>query len=633
MINPIQSFSPSPAHDAENDATTRGIGADYFHAFDHVVPPATPPMSTRRRALWQVLAVFTAALGFWYLEWRWTASLNQEALAFSLFVVSAETFMLLGTLLYFFDTWEEGDTPASPAPPDAGSAGLTGVDVPSVDVFVTTYDEDLAVLRATLADAQNVRVPRGWQMLIHVLDDGNRPHLRQLARDAGVNYIARETNIGFKAGNMRNALFLTEGDFIVVCDADTRLFPSFLENTLGYFREADVAWVQTPHWFYDIPQGQLWSETVPHWARPFAPIVEWVTGHTHRGTDPFLSGSMLFFDVIQRRRNRNGASFCCGAGSIHRREPLFEIALRHHRADRAELAKLNPETGSKGRSWTARLVPIQPFRFHVSEDIYTSMLVHSCRGDRWRSVYHPRIECKMLSPWSMDAWAAQKLKYAGGTIDLMVRANPVLSAGMNWRTKLHYAATFWSYLSAFVLLALLIAPMITLVTGIAPVAAYSTTFFLHLLPLLLVNEAALAVGSNKQDANQGRILALATLPMTLRAFLLVAGGRKVRFRPTPKVPVFRGALRFVWPHIVLLGVMLAAGFYGLWAHLQGSKEHSAALLIVNYFWLGWCALALLRAVSAALWRPVGVRNSRVTFTQSIKGTNLEEISHGQSARS
>ena len=47
----------------------------------------------------------------------------------------------------------------------------------------------------------------------------------------------------------------TSGEFIVICDADTRVFPTFLEHTLGYFRDPDVAWVQTPQWFYDIPEG------------------------------------------------------------------------------------------------------------------------------------------------------------------------------------------------------------------------------------------------------------------------------------------------------------------------------------------------------------------------------------------
>jgi len=65
-----------------------------------------------------------------------------------------------------------------------------------------------------------------------------------------------EVPIGFKAGNMRNAMEKTSGDFIVICDADTRIFPTFLVNNLGYFRDPKVAWVQTPQWFFDLPEGK-----------------------------------------------------------------------------------------------------------------------------------------------------------------------------------------------------------------------------------------------------------------------------------------------------------------------------------------------------------------------------------------
>lgn len=70
---------------------------------------------------------------------------------------------------------------------------------------------------------------------IHVLDDGKRAEMRRVAEQEGVNYLSRENNIGFKAGNLRNGLEHTDGDFIVICDADTRVFPSILTDTLGYF--------------------------------------------------------------------------------------------------------------------------------------------------------------------------------------------------------------------------------------------------------------------------------------------------------------------------------------------------------------------------------------------------------------
>ncbi|MEO0485187.1 MAG: glycosyltransferase [Pseudomonadota bacterium] len=587
---------------------------DYFRAFDHVRPPVLAPMTERRRLIWQLAAAFTLGLGAWYLHWRWTASLNPDALLFSAAVAGAETLAFLGTLLFFYDIWEEGDTPRAAPPRLPAEAALPPGAVLSVDVMVTTYDEDVAVLEATLEDAARLVVPPGWTVRTHVLDDGNRPLIEALARRFDVGYITRAGNRGFKAGNLRNALTLTDGEFVVICDADTRLFPTFLDHTLGYFRDPSVAWVQTPHWFYDIPEGEPRRGLMGR-------AIGWLTGDTRSGRDPYLSGSMMFFDVIQRRRNRHGASFCCGAASIHRREPLFLDALDQHRGDRGRQA-----FGAGLRRFAARMQPLQPFRFHVSEDIYTSILLHGDGGKdagaRWRSVYHPQVESKMLSPWSMEAWSAQKLKYAGGTLDLMLRVAPTALPKMPWKVALHYAATFWSYVSCLVLVVLLAAPVITLFTGLSPVATYSVTFFLHLLPVLLANELAFTLGAKGQDGHQGRVQSVATLPITLRAFWLVLRGKRVRFAPTPKIPLFSASLRFVWPQLLILAVMAVALGYGVAQHVLGSEAHSVPLLIVNAFWIAWCGSAFLRVVLAALWAPKGAQTS-ATSGATVK----KELSH------
>ena len=38
------------------------------------------------------------------------------------------------------------------------------------------------------------------------------------------------------------------------------------------------------------------------------------------GEDPLVNDPRIFYDILLRRRNWANASFCCGAGSIHRRE-------------------------------------------------------------------------------------------------------------------------------------------------------------------------------------------------------------------------------------------------------------------------------------------------------------------------
>jgi cellulose synthase (UDP-forming) len=253
------------------------------------------------------------------------------------------------------------------------------------------------------------------------LDDGKRPAMEAVAREEGVNYITRSDNVGFKAGNLRNAMSATSGDFILICDADMHPFPTFLEETLGYFRDPKVAWVQTPHWFYDIPPGvplpALLERRLGTFGRGIGRAFERIFGPVQIGEDPFANDPQLFFDVIQRRRNWANASFCCGAGSIHRREAVMEAALRQWSDQVAAAAGRNEKaarqlTGeaaimdsiSNAMRWQSALEEeFQPYKFHVSEDIYTSIVLHSDRERGWKSILHPVVQSKMLSPTIFSA--------------------------------------------------------------------------------------------------------------------------------------------------------------------------------------------------------------------------------------
>lgn len=573
----------------------------YFTAFMNRLPSRVTRLTGNRRTAWHVAAGMTIGLGVWYLFWRWTASLNAEAMLFSVAVVGAETMAFLGTLLFFFDIWDEGDTRMDP-PPDTGKdLGLEDAEDIHVNVIITTCDEDVELVRHSVHASMQLHVPERVKLTVLVADDGNRPDMQKMAQTENVGYFKREDNRGYKAGNLANVLFKSDADFVVICDADTRLLPSFLERTLGYFKDPDVAFVQVPHWFYDIPEGQKngdWLEQkLGRRARILAPFLQFLTGHDRFGKDPFLSGSDMFFDVIQRRRNRHNASFCCGAGSIHRTEAIFANALE-------EQGRMLLRTEKRlGFDSAPNLLPrldMQPFRYHVSEDIFTSLQQHT-KG--WRSVYHPERLTRMLSPWSMDAWAKQKLKYAGGTYDIMLHSDLIWRRGLPWRTRLHYMATFWSYLAVLWMPILFLAPMISLLTGLAPVDAYSIEFFLHLLPVLLVNELAMSLGCKGHDIHAGRILSLATLNIQLRAFAQVLRGQKPHFPPTPKNPVASGNLRHAMPALATLAVMAGVATYGIWAHYAGSPSHSLSLVVVNCFWLGLNAQAFARVALAAFWRP------------------------------
>ncbi|GGE54177.1 glycosyltransferase family 2 protein [Actibacterium pelagium] len=566
--------------DTTKDPATKVTTETYFRHFDNRMPPHFPAMKDWQESLWHLLAGLCIGLGVWYLHWRWTSSLNPDAMAFSVLIVGAETLAFLGLVLFFFDIWKEGDTPRKEPPATRQDAGLEGDGPIHIDVFLTTCDESAALLEASIQALKTLRVPRNMQLHTYLLDDGNRAEIAQLAQSHGVEYLTRKNNIGFKAGNLRNALFKTNGDFVVILDADTRVLPTMLENTLGYFRDPKVAWVQTPHWFYDVPGETKGSKL----------------------KDPFMANPNVFFDVIQRRRNRDHASFCCGAGSIHRREAIFHDALRQLGKDMDAYQKFLPETKDRAKA-SLRATPAQPFRFHVSEDIFTSILMHSDPQSGWKSVYHPQAEARMLSPWSVEAWTSQRLKYAGGTFDIMLNANPLWRKGMPLKTKLHYAATFWSYLSILWLSVLLMAPVLSLFTGVAPVNAYSLDFFLHLLPPLIMAEVATMVGCKGYNTTAGRLVTIGCLPLQWKALWLVLRGRKPRFPPTPKVPGLAGAAKRLIPNFIVLAIMAAAAVFGIIATLLELPGYTPSKTIVNIFWCSWNAFAVWMVVRLYWWSP------------------------------
>ena len=599
----------------------------YFTPFEDRRPEPPVPYSPAREMIWQFLATMTLVVGAWYLHWRWTESLNMDALWFAIPLVIAETCAFIGLILFTINLWATRDTPAQTPPflkGDCGADETAAKDPISVDIFFATYDEEEELVRLSILDAKRIKYPHPIDIRIHVLDDGRRDAMRAVAEEEGVNYISRENNIGFKAGNLRNALEKTSGDFVVICDADTRPFPTILENTLGYFRDPHVAWVQTPQWFFDIPAGrrlhEAWSDAAGPVGRGAARAIETICGPITLGKDPFDNDPKMFYDVIQRRRNAFNASFCCGAGSIHRREAVMEAALKAYanQIDKsvATIAKtvadeeLRNALAGEMRRVHAAETELTPYKFHVSEDIYTSIVLHGDKDRNWKSVFHPQVETKMLSPQDLQTWIVQRFKYAGGTLDIALHDNPLFRSGMSFGQKIMYAATFWSYLAGIWNTIFLAAPIIYLFSGVAPVSAYSSEFFVRILPFLILNELAMMAGSWGVENHRGKAYYLAFFPVNLRALWTVLKNEKIKFPTTPKERQDGTFLHLVRIQLAVILLTASAIAYGLFSWTQGGSYSELSALLANTFWGLNNILALMVIVKAAVWKP-GVPKSRV----------------------
>ncbi|WP_020610860.1 glycosyltransferase family 2 protein [Sediminispirochaeta bajacaliforniensis] len=261
-------------------------GARFWGCF----APSDDPRRIKTRVLgFRVLAAATIVLAFNYIIWRYTKSLNLNALWFAIPMVVAETYGIIESFLFIFMIWK----PASRRTPTALATG-------SVDVFIVTYDEPVELLRMTAEAAMNIR----WRdKSVFILDDGNRPAMARLADELGCSYITRGSEWESKprhakAGNINNALLQTSGEYILILDADQIPAPLIVEHTIGYFSDPEIAFVQTPQYFYNIPPG-----------------------------DPFGSDAPLFYGPIQQGKDGRNAAFFCGSNALLRREALLQLGL------------------------------------------------------------------------------------------------------------------------------------------------------------------------------------------------------------------------------------------------------------------------------------------------------------------
>lgn len=601
----------------------------YFSRFEGRAAPATKQPNPLIMGLWQFTAICTLVFGGWYLFWRWTESIDPNALWFSLPMAVAETLSWFGLMLMIYNLWDVRDYPQSRPPMRIGECERQPIDPNrgiTVDVFICTYSEDEELVRLSIRDAMAVRCPPGVTHKVHVLDDGSRALMRDVAIMEGANYITRATNVGYKAGNLRNGMDMTRGDFIAICDADTRLFPAFLEETLGYFRDPDVAFVQTPQWFYDLPEGETLEE---NWRRRFgraagsvAKAIERVFGQIRIDADPFVNDALIFYDIIQRRRNRANAAFCCGAASIHRREAVMAVALRAW-SEAVGRASSQKSPGLLARLWgkgsgddvdllerwqAAQSLELTPYKFHVSEDLYSTIVLHQDRVRRWKSVMHPTILSKMLSPQDLLTWTIQRFKYAGGSVDIFFNDNPIFRPGLSFGQRLMYLSTFWSYMSSIWGLMFIAAPIIYLYTGIGPVKSYSREFFFHLLPFLVSLELAMMFGHWGQSGHVSKVMSLASFNISLQAIWTVLRGKKISFPVTPKARQEGNFSALVWPHrtiIWLNNVGMVFALAMLYFNNIGvvSTGHTVGGMIANSVFVVYNNMAFGKMLKAARWRP------------------------------
>ncbi|WP_460366340.1 glycosyltransferase family 2 protein, partial [Actinocorallia lasiicapitis] len=172
---------------------------------------------------------------------------------------------------------------------------------PSVDVFLPVCGEPIEVIHNTWVAVRRVVENYPGKCVPYVLDDGASEELAAMAADFGFRYGSRENRGYFKkAGNLQFGFHSSDGDFILLLDADFAPRHDILNEVLPLM-DADptVGIVQTPQ-FFRVLDHQTWVE---------------------RGAG--ASQEMFYRSVQVTRQLRNG-SICVGSCAVYRRSALDE---------------------------------------------------------------------------------------------------------------------------------------------------------------------------------------------------------------------------------------------------------------------------------------------------------------------
>ncbi|MGB9739426.1 glycosyltransferase [Chloroflexus sp.] len=239
----------------------------------------------------------------------------------------------------------------------------------------------------------------------------------------------------------------------------------------------------------------------------------------------------------------------------------------------------------------------------VTEDMSTSMRLHACG---WRSVYHDEILAHGLAPEDLRSALQQRLRWAQGTIQVMLRENPLTLPGLSWGQRLAYFDTMWSYLSGVPTIIYLISPPLFLLFGLLPVNALSAEFFWRLVPYLLINQLLFAVISWGRPTWRGQQYSLALFPLWIKAVVSAAAnvwfGKKLGFIVTPKTRQtgrYFGLVRWQLAMMILLAVSIVVGLL----QLTLGWRNDGLPVLVNIFWAVYDLIMLSVVIDAALYQP------------------------------
>jgi cellulose synthase (UDP-forming) len=341
---------------------------------------------------------------------------------------------------------------------------------------------------------------RGGTVNVYLLDDAGRPELVELAERWGARYVHRDNNRAAKAGNLNQALSLLTAPFVAVFDCDHIPDPRFLEQTMGWMEDPDVALVQTPQYYSNAHEGVLAAAA--------------------------SSQQDLFFGPIARGKDSLGAMICCGTNFVIRRTALDDAGGFPEQA--------------------------------LTEDFALSIRLHE---SEWRTVYVNEVLARGLGPEDMSAYVSQQLRWSRGCLAAIGTA---IRARLPFRLRLQYLHASLFFLTGWTILLYVSLPAVRIFTGAQPFnGSTSSQMLLYFAPYYAISLVAVAAAGGGSYTFDAYCLFIANFWIQIVATVYVVTGTKLAWVVTSKEGSAGREPGSVIPAIVVvafLGLTVVFGF-------------------------------------------------------------------------
>jgi cellulose synthase (UDP-forming) len=497
-------------------------------------------MPNKGRQLLILLTIFSITR---HMLWRGMETITPEGtgnLIATWFLYTGELMAFVSLLLGYFQVW-------NPTNRVENAPHLKRLDQPHVDIMVCTYNEPISVLYRTLVGCNAIAYE---SKTIHLLDDGDRPEMKQLAEHLSVNYIRRDNNKHAKAGNLNNAVRHTTGELVLVLDADHVPTRYALHETVPFFQNnAKLGFLQTPQHFFSLDPFQR----------------NLVADHVVSNEQDF------FYHVIQSGNDHWGAAFFAGTGAIFRRSALETVG------------GFATET--------------------ITEDTHTGIRLH---GKGWQSIMYNKNLTAGMAQDSFGDFVKQRLRWARGMAQIIFHDNPLFAKGLTFPQRLCYTSGVWYFFTGPMRIIFILTPLLYLLFGLRPIEATLTEILVYYLPSFVAlywGYSILSKGTRHLFWSEVYETSV-SIYHTLAAYGTLLSPFKGKFNVTPKGELTEHMYfnwRLVWPQ---LGLSLLIGL-GLVVAAYRSFENPAYLggLFTNFFWGVYNLSLLLGAIYVAQERP------------------------------